>query len=282
MPIYEQSYRRYEARQPLRRTRFLPITREALKLILARKAFLVLWMFAWVPFIFRVIQVWVVTQLPQVGRVLPTDGRLFGEFLNQQGVFTLLLSVFGGAGLIANDLRTGAILVYLSRPLTRRDYVVGKLGVLLALNLSVTLLPGLLLYAVALGLAPDQFAQWSMAWVAPAIVLHSFVVALSLSLAALAVSSLSRSARVAGLGFFGLLIGLGVVQTVLRALYRRPETSLLSLQANLEALARALFGLVERGATTLPWTYPAAALLVFAGLSLFILRRRVRAVEIVR
>lgn len=283
MPIYEQSYRRYEARRPLRRTRFWPITREALKLILSRKAFLVLWMFAWVPFVFRVIQVWVVTQFPQIDRVLPADGRLFGEFLNQQGVFTLLLSVFGGAGLVANDLRTGAILVYLSRPLTRRDYVLGKIGVLLALNLSVTLLPGLLLYAVALGLAPAQFARGSMAWIAPAIVLQSLVVALSLSLVALAVSSLSKSARVAGLGFFGLLVGLGVVQTVLRAFDRRPEPALLSLQANLEAVARALFGIAEReAAAAMPWTYPAAALLVFAGISLAVLRRRVRAVEIVR
>ena len=76
----------------------------------------------------RVVQVYVVTRFPEAGRVLPVDGRLFGEFLNQQIGFTLLLSIFGGAGLIANDLRTGAILVYLSRPLTRRDYVLGKLG----------------------------------------------------------------------------------------------------------------------------------------------------------
>ena len=40
MPIYEQTYRRYEARAPLRTVRFWPITREALRLILARRAFL--------------------------------------------------------------------------------------------------------------------------------------------------------------------------------------------------------------------------------------------------
>ena len=72
--------------------------------------------------------------------MLPVDGRLFGEFLAQQiGVHAVPHRSSAGAGLIANDLRTGAILVYLSRPLTRRDYVLGKLGVLMALNLSVTL-----------------------------------------------------------------------------------------------------------------------------------------------
>ena len=42
MPIYDQGYRRYEARGPLHQIRFWPITREALRLILAKRAFLLL------------------------------------------------------------------------------------------------------------------------------------------------------------------------------------------------------------------------------------------------
>ena len=281
MPIYEQTYRRYEARAPLRVVRFWPITREALRLILARRAFLVLLLVAWGQFLFRVIQIYVVTRLPEAGRVLPIDGRMFGQFLAIQTLFTLLLSIFGGAGLIANDLRTGAILVYLSRPLTRRDYVLGKLGVLMALNLSVTLVPGLLLYLIAIALAPDQFAQWSLAWIGPAVVLHSAVTSLVMSLIALAVSSLSRSARVAGLGFFGLVFGLEIVRGVLRALYDRPESALLSVQADLQSLGNALFGITDR-AFQLPWAYPALVLFAVSLGCLAILRARVRAVEIVR
>jgi ABC-2 type transport system permease protein len=281
VPIYEQTYRRYEAREPLRAVRFWPITREALRIILARRAFLALLAGSWIPFIVRVVQIYVVTRFPEAGRILPVDGRLFGEFLNQQIVFTLLLSIFGGAGLIANDLRTGAILVYLSRPLTRRDYVLGKLGVLLALNLSVTLVPGLLLYAIALALAPELFLKWSLAWIAPAVVLHSAVVSLSLSLLALAVSSLSRSARVAGLGFAGLFLGLEVVRGILAQGFGLRPVALLSLRADLRALGAGLFGVAERG-PTLPWSWPAAVLLAASLLCLVILRSRVRAVEIVR
>ena len=40
MPIYDQGYRRYEARRPLRKARFWPITREALRLVLSKRAFL--------------------------------------------------------------------------------------------------------------------------------------------------------------------------------------------------------------------------------------------------
>jgi ABC-2 type transport system permease protein len=280
VPIYEQQYRKYEARSPLRQIRFWPITREALKLILAKRAFLGLLALSFLPFVVRLVQIYVFTRFPEVGRVLPVDGRLFGDFLNQQLGFTILLTIFGGAGLVASDLRTGAILVYLSRPLTRRDYVLGKLGVILALNLAVTLVPGLLLYVLALALAPEQFLQWSLAWIGPAVVLQSVLMSLSVSLLGLAVSALSRSARVAGLGFFGLVFGLEMVRQVADHAFNRPEATLLSLQDNVRNLGRALFGLTERS-PEMPWAASLAVLVVLALGCLAVLRSRVRAVEIV-
>lgn len=281
MPIYEQTYRRYEAREPLRRVRFWPITREALRLVLARRVLVLLYVACWLPFLFQVGRVYLVTRFPEVGRVLPVDGRLFGQFLAWQILPALLLTVFAGAGLVANDLRTGAILVYLSRPLTRRDYVAGKLLVLLILNLGLTLVPALLLYLISLGLAPDLFLEWELAWIAPAIVLHSLLISLVLSLVALAVSALSRSARVAGLGFFGLIIGLELVHNILRQVFDRPEAALLSIHTDLDMLGDALFGLTDRR-DVMDWPWPALVLAAVALGSLAILRARVRAVEIVR
>jgi len=246
-----------------------------------RKAFLGLLALAWLPLVVRVVQVYVVTRFPEAGRVLPVDGRLFGEFLNQQIGFTILLSIFGGAGLVANDLRTGAILVYLSRPLTRRDYVLGKLGVLLALNLAVTLVPGLLLYLIGLALAPEQLAGWELAWIGPAIVLHASLIALSVSLLALAVSALSRSARVAGLGFVGLFVGLEIARGVLVNIADRPEAHALSLQNDLQVVGNLLFGISARG-TQVPLVLPLLILALVALGCLAVLRARVRAVEIVK
>jgi len=280
MPIYEQGYRRWEARGPLRSIRFWPITREALALILAKRAFLGLLVLVWLPFVFRVIQVYVVTRFPEAGRLLPVDGRLFGEFLNQQSGLSFLLSIFGGAGLIANDLRTGAILVYLSRPLTRRDYVIGKLSVLLLLNYSATLVPALLLYGLALGLAPELFLKWSLAWIAPMIVLHATILSLVVSLVALAISSLSRSARVSGLAFMGVIVGLEIVRGVLVGILDRPEAQVLSLQNSLRMVGNLLFGIAEGSAV--PTAYPPLLLIAVAAGCLAILRSRVRAVEIVR
>jgi ABC-2 type transport system permease protein len=280
MPIYNQGYRRYEAREPLRQIRFWPITREALRLILSKRAFLGLLAVSFVPFLIFVGWIYVVVRFPEAGRMLPVDGRLFGQFLNIQVLFTFLLSIFGASGLIANDLRTGAILVYLSRPLTRRDYVLGKLGVPLALNLAVTLVPGLALYAVALTLVPEQFVKWELLWIGPAIVTHALVVSLSVSLLILAVSALSRSARVAGLGFVGLVFGLQMMRLILQHGFNRTEAVLLSLKADLQSLGVAIFGM-DDPSLSFHWAGPAAVLILLGLGCVAILRARVRAVEIV-
>jgi hypothetical protein len=280
MPIYDQGYRRYEARSPLHQVRFWPITREALRLVLAKRAFLGLLAVSFVPFIVRLGQIYVVTRFPEAGRLLPIDGRLFGEFLNQQIGFTILLSIFGASGLVANDLRTGAILVDRSRPLTRRDYVAGKLLVPLLLNLAVTLVPALVLYLAGLALAPEQYLKWDLLWIAPAIVVHAVTVSLVVSLLILAVSSLSHSARVAGLGFAGLFLGLEMVRLVLQNGFNRKEAVLLSLQADLQSLGVALFGVVDRQ-LDVAWVWPLGVLVAVTLACLAILRSRVRAVEIV-
>jgi hypothetical protein len=280
MPIYDQGYRRYEARAPLRQIRFWPITREALRLILAKRAFLGLLVVSFVPLLWYLGRTYLVTRVPDVAKVLPADGRMFGEFLNIQIGFTLLLSIFGASGLIANDLRTGAILVYLSRPLTQRDYIAGKLLVPLALNLAVTLVPGVVLYAAVLALAPEIFLKWELAWILPAVLAHTLTVSLVVSLLVLAISSLSKSARVAGIGFFGLVAGLEMVRAVLQHGFGRKEAVLLSLQADLRALGIALFGVVNRQLDIF-WGWPLLVLAVVSLGCLAVLRSRVRAVEIV-
>jgi ABC-2 type transport system permease protein len=280
MPIYDQGYRRYEARAPLRKARFWPITREALRLVLMRRWFIGLAVAGFIPFVVRVVQIYIVTRFPDAGRILPVDGRLFGEFLNQQVGFTILLSIFGASGLVANDLRTGAILAYLSRPLTRRDYVLGKLLVPMALTLAVTLVPGLLLYLSGLSLAPETYLKWELAWIGPAIVVQSLAISLVVSLLTLAISALSRSARVAGLGLFGLIIGTEMVRLVLQQGFRQKPAMLLSIQADLRAVGAALFGLADRD-IVMHWGWAALVLALLSLGCLAILRSRVRAVEIV-
>jgi hypothetical protein len=110
---------------------------------------------------------------------------------------------------------------------------------------------------------------------------HALLVSAVMSLVALAVSSLCRSARVAGLGFVGLLTGLEIARGVVRGMFRAPEASLLSPQASLAAVCNALFGMKDR-LVDVPWPYALGVLVAVGASCLLVLRSRVRAVEIVQ
>ena len=148
------------------------------------------------------------------------------------------------------------------------------------MNLAVTLVPGLLLYGISLALAPELFMKWSLAWIAPAIVAHSLLIALTVSLLTLAISALSRSARIAGLALAGFVVGLEIVRGVLAVITDRPEAHVLSIQNCLRIVGDLIFGIEHRGAP-LPAAYPPIALALLAVGCLLVLRKRVRAVEIV-
>jgi hypothetical protein len=146
--------------------------------------------------------------------------------------------------------------------------------VLLALNLSVTLSG--CSTSSRWPWPPDQFA------VEPGLdrvpqSCHSLVTSLVMSLIALAVSSLSRSAR-GRPRFFGLVFGLEILRGVLRAYDRRSPRS--SSRPTCSRWERALR---DHGPRLPAPVGPIALVLTAVSLGcLAILRARVRAVEIVR
>ena len=158
--------------------------------------------------------------------------------------------------------------------------MIGKLLVPLSLNLAVTLAPGLLLYLTGLSLAPEFYMKWDLAWIGPAIVAYALAISVVVSLLTLAISALSRSARVAGLALFGMIAGLEIVRGILQQVFRQKTAMLLSIQTNLRALGVALFGIADRQ-VVLPWGWSALVLALVSLACLWVLRSRVRAVEIV-
>jgi ABC-type transport system involved in multi-copper enzyme maturation permease subunit len=64
------------------------------------------------------------------------------------GYLTALLAVFVGAGLISEDLATGALPLYLVRPIRPWEYVLGKALVLPGILAVALLVPGVLFYVI--------------------------------------------------------------------------------------------------------------------------------------
>ena len=86
-------------------------------------------LFAWAPFLVRAVQIYVAANFQQASFLAP-KGETFREFLDQQGIFVFFVTIYVGAGLIANDRRANALQLYLSKPLTRAEYIAGKLAIL--------------------------------------------------------------------------------------------------------------------------------------------------------
>ena len=104
--------------------------------------------------------------------------------------------------LIAGDLRARAWLVYFTRPVSKGDYIVGKVGVLAVIVGLVTLLPALVLWVVGVMVSPSLWVALAT-WDLPLrIVAAAAVVTVPTVLLALAFSSLTAETRIATFAWF--------------------------------------------------------------------------------
>ena len=85
------------------------------------------------------------------------------------------ITVYVGAGLIANDRRANALQIYLSKPLSRAEYVVGKLAILMVFLLLVTWVPAFLLLSCRCCSPAASRSCVENLYLFPAITLFSFV-----------------------------------------------------------------------------------------------------------
>jgi hypothetical protein len=278
-PIHDQSYRRYEGRrQPVGRG-WLVIARTGVRALLAYKIFVGVMVLAWLPFLVRTVQIYAVTMYPQARQVLPVDLAMFRSFVEFQGIFAFFVTVYVGAGLIANDRRANALQVYLSKPLLRSEYVGGKLAILVVFLLWATLLPALMLVLMQVILSGSFEFLRTQPIVVPAVILASLIRVLVGAVTMLALSSLSKSARYVAMLYAGVVFFSEAVYLVLRLVTGSTRVAWVSVTGNFSVVTDAIFRQPPRYETPV-----IVSILVLAGLialSISVLERRVRGVEVV-
>src|SRR5262245_2051671 len=150
------------------------ITRAGIRTMFARRAFIGLLLLAWFPFVVRAVQIYAAANLPQAAFLAPTP-ETFRQFLDQQQTFVFFVTVYVGAGLIANDRRANALQIYLSKPLTRAEYIFGKLAILMTFLLAVTWVPAIVLLVVQIAFGGNfTFLRYDVL-LFPAITLFAFL-----------------------------------------------------------------------------------------------------------
>ena len=278
MPIHDQGYRRYGGTRARAGRAWAVIAQAGVRTLVAKRAFVGLLLLSWVPFIVRAVQIYASTNLPQAQFLAP-DAKLFRTFLEQQEVFLFFITVYAGTGLIANDRRANALQIYLSKPLTRVEYIFGKFAVLLALLLLVTWVPAVLLVAVQVMFAGSFTFFVKNLFLLPAITIFSVIQVTTVGLAMLALSSLSKSSRYVGVLYAGLIFFSQAVYGIVRGFTRDSTLAWLSVPLDLQQIGDVIFRLEPRFHMPVWSAFLMIGLLIVV--SAVVLDRRVRGIEVI-
>jgi ABC-2 type transport system permease protein len=281
VPIHRERYRRREGGIDLRGGAWAVIAVNGLRSLVRKRAFLFLMILSWIPVVVRGVQIWAAANVPGMSQIgmLAVTPRMFRDFLNQQEPIVFFITVYAGSGLIADDIRANALQLYLSRPVTRTQYVAGKAAILVAALAAVTLVPGLLLLLLVPAFAGSMtFLVDNLALVA-SIVAYSIVQITVSVFLILALSSLSKSRWFVAILYAGLAFFTHAVFGVIGAAIPGSAFSWVSIFANVRQVGDVLFRMPPRHDT-----HPlvsAAVIVIIVTASAFVLRRRIRAIEVV-
>jgi ABC-2 type transport system permease protein len=279
MPIHDQSYRRYRGTRESTRSAWTVIAVTGIKSFLRRRAFMGVLIFAWIPFLVRAVQFYLAANYPQFANLVAPTPQTFRSFLEAQSFFVFVTTIYVGAGLIANDRRANALQIYLSKPLTRADYIAGKAAILVTFLLMITWMPAMLLLLLQ-GMFAASFAFIrENIYLIPAITITALVETLVASIAMLAMSSLAKSSRYVAILYTGIMLFTNAIYGVLRLVTAGTSVSWVSFTASLEQVGDVIFRLPPRYDT--PAAVSFIVLLALVVISLSVLERRVRGVEVV-
>lgn len=279
MPIHDQSYRRYGGGRTSPGRAWTVIAWAGIRNMIRKRAFIGLLLFAWMPFVVRAVQIYLSANFPQMAMIAPT-AQTFREFLEQQDFFVFVVTIYVGAGLIASDRRANALQIYLSKPLLRSEYIAGKAAILFTFLMLVTWLPAILLLLVQVMFAGSFAFVSKNLFLFPAITVAALLQVLLATFTMLALSSLSKSSRFVAILYAGIIFFTGAIYGAMYAITGgSTKLSYLWLTANLTQVVDVIFRLTPRYAT--PWPVSLTVLIGLIVLSISVLERRVRGVEVV-
>ena len=279
MPIHDQSYRRYGGGKTTPGQAWTVIAWAGIMNMIRKRVFLGLLIVSWIPFVVRAVQIYVAENFAQAAMLAPT-GETFREFLDQQTPFVFFVTIYVGAGLIANDKRANALQIYLSKPLMRAEYIAGKAAVLFTFLMLVTFVPAIFLMVIQVMFAGSFAFVSKNLYLFPAITVGSALQVLTSTFTMLALSSLSKSSRYVGILYAGIIFFTKAIYGATFAITGGGTSlSYLSFSDNLAQVVDVVFRVTPRYAT--PWQVSFIVVVGLIVVSISVLERRVRGVEVV-
>jgi hypothetical protein len=224
MPIFDQGYQHWAGTLSGHAGRWMAVTRHGVRSTIKGKLVKLMLIGAWLPAIVLVtfLALWGLLEqqaesiLTFMRNILPkeivTEPQQFRSaiwtiaysfFFKAQIALSIFLVLVVGPSLVSRDLRFNAFPLYFSRPLTRFDYFVGKLGVIGFFLLLTAVGPALVAYIFGLAFSLDLSIIRDTHRLLWGSVLYGLVITVSAGTLMLALSSLSRRSIYVGLAWGG-------------------------------------------------------------------------------
>ena len=292
MAVYKRNYKRYDGPITDARWRFTILPRYAFRSVFESRLFQSFFTVCFVPSLVALGIVYVrantgiletagLANGQAVAQALAINSTFFLTLFRVQTFLTFILGMFLGPGLVSPDLVNNALPLYLSRPFSRYEYVIGKLCVVAALASLITWVPGLLIFFVQSNLE----AGWMMSHlrIAFAIFAGSWLWILLVALLGLAASAWVKLKPLAAASMFGVFFvaaAFGELSHEILGLSRQ-WGMLMDITEVMNMIWNWLFDGVTEYRTLPVWT-GFVSIGFFYSASIFMLWKKIRACEVVR
>lgn len=305
MAVLERSYKRFEGVLSPEWSRFLIIPRHAVRNVFRSKLFTAFFALSFIWPLVCAILIYLHHNIEALGilqidirNLLPIDASFFQNYVIVQGTIGFFLAMLVGPQQVSRDLTNNALPLFLCRPFTRSEYVVGKMSIVIILISTVTWIPGLILF-----LLQSYLEGWSWfvnnIWIASAIFIGSLVWIFLLALMSQAISAWVKWLIAARAALLGLFFIPTIFAAIVNEIFQTRWGHIFDLRALIGNVWAGLFGTfvrqgTERGefrrngiVTQIVFSEPllwASWLVLFliCALCLWLLSRKVRAYEVVK
>jgi ABC-type transport system involved in multi-copper enzyme maturation permease subunit len=289
MTIKEKGYTHWDGEFSDKKFPWWPITRYGIKLTFQRKFFKLFFVLALAPAFLFLAGIYVSERLEDFRFMIQGDTQFLSidpgyfktYFTNEFVLFMIVMMlIFCGAGLISDDLKFNSLQLYFSRPISKRDYVMGKAAVIVFFLFIVTLVPGLIFIIMKLLFAGNFEFLVKYPWLLFSVIAYSILVTVYFSFYTLFLSSINKNRRYVAILIFGLYVFTEIIYEILKDIFRSDYFSLLSVRANIQQVGYALFR--QNLPHDVPWVLALAVIVGFCVLGGFVLKSKIKGVEIVK
>ena len=285
MSVYKRSFQRYQGPPTPLWSRFLILPRYAYEQILRSRFFFGLLLLCFAYPVFCIGHIYLQHNLAAIkafnidlDKLLPVDASFFLRFMYVQTGWCFLVTVIFGPGLISPDLANNGLILYLCRPFSRIDYVLGKLSILLLPLSLISWVPGLLVFFLQ---GYFEGAGWTVGNWRFAVSLFTGVAfyIMTLALLSMAISAWVKWKMVAGAILLGGPLVLKGFGAAINKIFDVEWGYLLDFGELFQSVWQSLIG--ARHSSPLGTTDAVGAILVVLALSLYLLGRKIKPCEVV-